>query len=55
MICLRAGVPDRNADQGLHRGGARARVPRRAAARPRRLLTPARLVPVLPRRALVAR
>lgn len=49
-----AGVPDRDADQGLHRGGARARAPRRAAARaPRaaRLLTPARLVPVLPRRA----
>lgn len=49
------GVPDRDADQGLHRGGARARVAgggggRRAA----RVVTPGRLVPVLPRPALSA-
>lgn len=50
-----AGVPDRDADQGLHRGSARAGVARGAGGRrraARRLVTPGRLVPVLPRQAL---
>ncbi|VVD01015.1 unnamed protein product [Leptidea sinapis] len=50
-ICS-AGVPDRNPDQGLHRSCSRACVPGGAATRrrcARSFLTPARLVPVLPR------
>lgn len=61
LKCWSPGVPDRNADQGLHRGGARAGVagrgagggPVRRGSRGRgRFVTrgaPRRLVPVLPR------
>lgn len=50
-----AGVPDRDPDKGLHRGGARAGVPGGGGGgRGRGVVTRGGLVPVLPRPALSA-